>query len=109
MNYWAVKTIIQESPIQGMGRFSIEDIKEGAVVVVINGVVERGNAGNGKFPIGNGMVMLNDPSYINHSVNNNLKRVDVITFIAKVDILKGDELTMDYSEIIDDIRSDWTH
>ena len=82
-------TEIKESTIHGLGRFAVENISKGSVVLYIEGTLS--NKGN------------EHKSYINHSTNGNLTYVDG-NFIAKENIFAGDELTWDYTEVFSNVQ-----
>ena len=82
-------TEIKESTIHGLGRFAVENISKGNVVLYIAGPLS--NKGN------------EHKSYINHSTNGNLTYVDGY-FIAKENIAAGDELMWDYSEVFSNVQ-----
>lgn len=100
MNIWRIKTKISPSKIHGNGRFSLEKIQKGSLVLIINGpIIEKKLAPN-KFPITEDLVINCDDSFVNHSIDNNLDLIGQIFFIANKEIQIDEELTMDYKQFV---------
>lgn len=108
-NQWQFNTEVKTSSIHGHGRFSMEDISVGKRVLTLKGDVVPKEEAPRKFPVSNTHNMVCEDTYVNHSENPNLTLVEekttIIvekTFIAKKQIKKGDELTMNYKEFAGD-------
>lgn len=133
---YLIKVVVQDSPIDGQGVFTLEDIKEGAVVWKYDSNHDKTlsktefdslsgeerellrrvaylskNTGRCVYP------PENDPArFTNHSKENNLSATlnaeisEEPIFIANRDIQVGEELTNDYSEFDDlseNLEADW--
>lgn len=85
------RTEVKNSNIHGQGRFTIEPIEPGSVVLHIDGNIYK-NENN---------------SYVNHSRNNNLDWNGSNGWIANKFIYAGEELTMDYSQWVDITHLSW--
>jgi hypothetical protein len=113
---------ILPSNIQGKGMFAILPIKKGETIAVIGGeimtesefrtFIETASKFNA-IQIGEGshLVDISIPSElmdgsINHSCDSNSWMKDEITIVARRDIPKGEEVTVDYSLFTTD--SNWT-
>ena len=108
-NQWQFNTEVKTSSILGHGRFSMEDISVGKRVLTLKGDVVPKEEAPRKFPVSNTHNMVCEDTYVNHSENPNLTLVEekttIIvekTFIAKKQIKKGEELTMNYKEFAGD-------
>lgn len=105
---------IKKSTIDGKGMFTKEIIKKGEVVIVWGGIVvtkEKIKKGlikvkkHSDVEIDDGIYLIDkedyqekvDDSLLNHSCNPNLWMENEITISAKRDIMKGEELTLDYA------------
>lgn len=85
------RTEVKNSNIHGRGRFAIEPIEPGNLVLHIDGNIYK-NENN---------------SYVNHSRNNNLDWDGNKGWIANRFICTGEELTMDYSQWVDITHLSW--
>ena len=81
---WYYKTNVSPSTIHGYGRFTEEPIKEGSLVLRINGNIYK-NENN---------------SYVNHNLNNNMDWDTANGWIANRFIDQGEEITMNYKQWI---------
>jgi hypothetical protein len=102
---------VRASSIQGKGMFACKPIKKGEIVVIWGGqVFSEAEFKSGKarerstVPIDDGLYLgsvYNDPEnldeYMNHSCDSNVWLKDEVTLIARRDIAKGEELTIDYA------------
>lgn len=91
MNKWYFQTEIKNSKIHNLGRFTLEPINEGSLVLTIHGNIYR-NENN---------------SFVNHSPSNNLNWNGINSWIANRQIETGEELTMNYSQWIDISNFKW--
>ena len=92
---------VAPSDINGDGLFTIEKIKEGEIIGVSH--LKYGNYWYSVDPIG---------IYYNHSENPNCTietRDNINLIIANVDIMRGEELTVDYREqpYLEQPNKDW--
>ena len=81
---WYFKTQVHTSNIHGDGRFSLEFIPQGELVVRIYGNIYK-NENN---------------SYVNHSVDNNIDWDGSNGWISNRDTNIGEEITMNYTQWI---------
>ena len=105
---------IKKSAIEGKGMFAKEIIKKGEIAIVWGGIVvakekiKKGLIKVKKYSdveIDDGIYLIDkqdyqgevDDSLLNHSCNSNLWMENEITISAKRDIIKGEELTLDYA------------
>jgi hypothetical protein len=104
---------IRPSPIQGMGSFAREAIKQGEIVEIIGGVVmtedefrafqhtaDHYNAvqiGEGLHLVERVHVTQQRSGSLNHSCDSNLWLADEVTIVARYAIAAGEELTIDYA------------
>jgi|SRR3989344_6764540 len=103
---------VGRSSIQGKGLFAKESIKEGGTAIIFGGVLMTNEdiKANRHRPrsaveIGEGLYIaghVEDPEEdpdenLNHSCDPNLWMQDEVTLIARRDIEKGEELTVDYA------------
>lgn len=107
------KFIVKKSPIQGKGLFAIEDIAENEFICIMKGKkrsmanFERdfldGNIRAGADPLQIGVdqyISLENPyNLINHSCDPNSAIVRVNELIAVKSIVKGEEISYDYSSV----------
>lgn len=87
---------IKNSKISGLGLFAVEPIAEGQRIFKIFNLTDNGFGSE-----------LEPANFINHCKNNNMKIVragNELYFHAKQNIPAGDELTSNYSELINDFR-----
>lgn len=133
---YLIKVAVQDSPIDGQGVFTLEDVKAGDVVWKFDSDHDRTlsksqfdslggeereelrrvaylskNTGRWVYP------PENDPArFTNHSKENNLSATlntsisEEPVFVANRDIQAGEELTNDYSEFDDlseNLEADW--
>jgi len=91
MNKWYFQTEIRKSSIDGMGRFAIEPILSGSLVLIIDGDIYK-NENN---------------SFVNHSLDNNLDWNKSTGWISNKNIQPGEELTMNYNQWVDISRLNW--
>jgi hypothetical protein len=104
------KIEIKKSPIAGYGMFAKEEIKKKEIVVRWGGEFLTTEEMKGKNKDDYLIIQIDenlwsverkgeyeDDYYINHSCDSNCWMTDGITFVAKRDIKKGEEITVDYS------------
>lgn len=82
---WYYKNTVKPSNIHGKGRFALEAIEPGSLVLRINGNIYK-NENN---------------SYVNHSIDNNLDWDKNNGWFANRFIQINEELTMNYKQWID--------
>lgn len=106
---------VKETPLKGRGIFTVRDIRKGEIISMFTGprlkiehldefppeVVDH------LFNVGtNDYILAREPEVrTNHSCDPNAGIVKEVCLIAMRDILKDEEVTFDYSIIIND---DWT-
>lgn len=102
---------VRASSIEGQGMFAREPIQQGEVVVVWGGQVfseadiKAGKARDrSSIPIDDGIFLgsrYDEPEsldeYMNHNCNSNVWMQDEVTLVARWDIAKDEELTLDYA------------
>lgn len=103
----AKKIYVGNSRINGKGLFSNRNIKKGEIVFIMKGRLVKMNNFNRKEIIETPNIVGVDKDlwidpvkpymYINHSCNPNTSVRGKVTFVALRDILKGEEVTFDYS------------
>lgn len=109
------------SPIQGMGMFARQAIRQGEVVEIIGGqliseeefeIFQKNAPRYNAIQIGEKLhlVELLENTYqregsLNHSCDSNLWMADAVTVVARFDILPGQELTIDYALFT--AQNDW--
>jgi SET domain-containing protein len=98
LNIWRIDTEILPSKIHGQGRFTMQTVLKGDLVLIINGEIKPRDKAPRKFPITEELNMDCDDTFVNHSKQNNLDLDGQIFFIANRDIAAGEELTMDYEQ-----------
>ena len=107
------KQDIRPSPIQGMGIFAGQTIKQGEAVEIIGGQVmsevefemfQRNTPLYNAVQIGEGLHLVellnntyNRKGSLNHSCDSNLWMADAVTIVARFEIAMGQELTVDYA------------
>jgi SET domain-containing protein len=91
MNKWYFNTEIKESSIHGHGRFVVDPVPAGNLVLTIEGNIHK-NKNN---------------SFVNHSLNNNLDWDKNKGWISNKDIQPGEELTMNYNQWVDISHLGW--
>lgn len=114
-----VKTYLDKSDIQGIGVFADENIPMGAIIwqydpnidiIIDSDIINKYpvlKRYHWKEKINNVSVCFvpqDNDRFVNHSRNPNMTSIDG-KCIAKCDILKGDELLIDYREIMP--MEDW--
>jgi SET domain-containing protein len=85
------KTQVHNSTIHGYGRFAVEPIEEGKLVLRIQGNIYK-NENN---------------SFVNHSSNNNVDWDGSNGWISNRLIDVGEELTMNYNQWVDISHLGW--
>lgn len=103
-NQWYFQTQLGKSSIHGVGRFSQDKIPANEIVVKLNGILAKREKKIHFLPIDDNTELRSQPAYINHSCNPNLKIERNDRFISIKKIAIGDELTIDYSTLIENGR-----
>ncbi|MFX1252828.1 MAG: SET domain-containing protein [Promethearchaeota archaeon] len=112
---------IKSSPLHNKGMFAVASIKRGEVVVIWGG--EFVNKEEAEKAAANGKIIMqldedlfsveekgNDPTYfMNHSCDPNVWMKDEVTLVARRDIKRDEELTIDYAlfEAWENFTSSW--
>ena len=91
MNKWYFQTEVKPSKIHGFGRYTLEPIQKGKLVLTIYGNIYK-NKNN---------------SFVNHSLTNNLNWNGNNSWVAAKNISPGEELTMNYNQWIDISHLGW--
>lgn len=98
---------VRGSAIEGLGLFALRDISASAPIMQLGGRIIDDRTLGGLTPpysslcVGEGIHILIDPAhpvrYGNHSCDPNLWHEGATTIIARRDIARGEELTVDYA------------
>lgn len=118
-SYLSPKTKVKTSPIHNYGLFAIKPIKKGEIVGIKGGhIIDWKTLKKYEKVIGDSYLQIDDNfvlaplkknevkkvmMYLNHSCEPNVGVRGEITFVAMRNIKVGEELTIDYAMIDDDI------
>jgi SET domain-containing protein len=101
VNYYNKQTSVTDSDIHGSGRYALELILEGELVMVVNGRFVARQPDNKFMPLlGTDLVIACEPTYVNHSEDNNITLRGQVTFYANRNIAVGEEITMNYHDFV---------